>query len=59
MLPAQPHRQFGHPFHRRFLRRFLAHPVTDAPEFKWFLQSKFVSTFSGQKGFNYAKAQTR
>jgi hypothetical protein len=39
MLPAQPHRQFGHTFHRRFLRRFLAHPFTDAPKIIWFLQS--------------------
>jgi hypothetical protein len=39
MLPAQLHRQFGHPFHRCFLHRFFAHPVTDAPEIKWFLQS--------------------
>jgi len=40
MPPAQLHRQFRHPLHRRFLGRFLAHPLTDAPEIKRFLQSK-------------------
>ncbi len=39
MLPAQLHRQFGHPFHRRFLRRFSAHPVTDAPEINGFYKA--------------------
>jgi hypothetical protein len=47
MLPAQPHRQFRHPFHRRFLRHFLAHPFTDAPEIKRFLQSKLKTEISG------------
>ncbi|MGH7975259.1 MAG: transposase [Limisphaerales bacterium] len=46
MPPAQPHRQFPLPFHRRFLRRFLTHPLTDAPEIKWLLQSKFESNVS-------------
>ena len=42
MPPAQLHRQFRHPLHRRFLGRFLAHPLTDAPEIKRFLQSNPV-----------------
>jgi hypothetical protein len=42
MLPAQLHRQFGHSFHRCFLRHFFVHPLTDAPEIKWFLQSKLI-----------------
>jgi hypothetical protein len=45
MLPAQPHRQFGHPLHRCFLRRLLAHLFTDAPEIKWFLQSISVTIY--------------
>jgi hypothetical protein len=36
----RPHRQFRHPFHRRFLRRLLAHPFTAAREIKRFLQNK-------------------
>jgi hypothetical protein len=39
MLAAQPHRQFGLTFHRRFLPSFLAHPFSDAPDIKWFLQN--------------------
>jgi hypothetical protein len=43
MLPVQPHRQFRHPFHSRFLRRFLAYPPTDTPKINWFLQSSLLS----------------